>query len=67
MTPSKTREVLWPALPDLPDELGDEVVDFVQFLRLRRHHVPDTAVLSDAALAEKGRLIYGKEDGTGLV
>lgn len=47
---SKTREVLWSALQELPDELVDEVADFVQFLRLR-HHIPDTAVLSEAALA----------------
>lgn len=50
MASSKTREVLWSVLQDLPDDLVDEVADFVQFLRLR-HVVPDTAMLSEAALA----------------
>ncbi len=50
MASSKTREVLWSVLQDLPDDLVDEVADFVQFLRLR-HVVPDTTMLSEAALA----------------
>ena len=50
MASSTTRDVLWSALRDLPDDLVEEVADFVQFLRLR-HQVPDTAVLSEASLA----------------
>ena len=50
MASSTTRDELWSALRDLPDDLVEEVADFVQFLRLR-HHVPDTAVLSEASLA----------------
>ena len=47
---SKTCEVLWLVLQDLPDDLVEAVANFVQFLRLR-HVVPDTAMLSEAALA----------------
>ena len=47
---SKTCEVLWLVLQDLPDDLVEEVADFIQFLRLR-HVVPDTAMLSEAAMA----------------
>ncbi len=50
MASSKTREVLWSVLQDLPDDLAVEVADFVQFLRVR-HVVGDTAMLSEAALA----------------
>ena len=50
MASSKTREVLWLVLQDLPDDLVEAVANFVQFLRLR-HVVPDTAMLSEAALA----------------
>ncbi len=50
MASSKTRDVLWSVLQDLPDDLVDEVADFVQFLRWR-HVIPDTAMLSEAALA----------------
>ncbi|MCL5972349.1 MAG: DUF2281 domain-containing protein [Firmicutes bacterium] len=51
MASSKTREVLWSVLQYPPDDLVDEVADFVQFLCLR-HAVPDTAMLSEAALAD---------------
>lgn len=51
MASSTTRQIIWTLLQDLPDDLVDEVADFVQFLRLR-HTVPDTAMLSEAALAE---------------
>jgi hypothetical protein len=37
-------------LQDLPDDLVEAVADFVQSLLLR-HVVPDTAMLSEAALA----------------
>lgn len=50
MASSTTRDVLWSALRDLPDDLVDQVADFVQFLRIR-HQVPDTALLSQASLA----------------
>ncbi len=50
MAALNTRDVLWATLKDLPDDLVDEVADFVQFLRLRRQ-VPDTAALSESALA----------------
>jgi hypothetical protein len=50
MTSSKTCQVLWLVLQDLPDDLVEAVDDFVQFLRLR-HVVPDTAMLSEAVLA----------------
>ncbi len=50
MASSTTRDVLWSALRDLPDDLVDQVADFVQFLRIR-HLVPDTALLSQASLA----------------
>jgi hypothetical protein len=51
MASSTTRQIIWTLLQDLPDDLVDEVADFVQFLRLR-HAVPDTVMLSEAALAE---------------
>ncbi len=50
MALSKAREVLWSVVQDFPDDLVDEVAEFVQFLRLR-HIVADTAILSEAALA----------------
>ena len=50
MASSKTREVLWSVLQDLPDDLVEEAADFIQVLRLR-HVVPDTAMLSETALA----------------
>ncbi|MCY0865291.1 MAG: hypothetical protein OWQ57_10095 [Sulfobacillus sp.] len=51
MASSTTRQIIWTLLQDLPDDLMDEVADFVQFLRLR-HAVPDTAILSESSLAE---------------
>ncbi len=35
MASSTTRDELWSALRDLPDDLVEEVAEFVQFLRLR--------------------------------
>ncbi|MCY0879731.1 MAG: DUF2281 domain-containing protein [Firmicutes bacterium] len=51
MASSTTRQILWALLQDLPDDLMDEVIDFVQFLRLR-HALPETAILSESALAQ---------------
>lgn len=50
MASAKTRDQLLASLMRLPDDLVAEVVDFVQFLYWR-HNVPDTATLSEAALA----------------
>ena len=50
MASAKDRDQLWATLARLPDDLVDEVIDFVQFLYWR-HNVPATAALSEAALA----------------